>query len=618
MTAQCINALSDMEHQAVPANDRLGSGVPGAVLVTSVSILLVALAYSRSREGLSFAPTLYWAGQVLAFGYVAFRVLKSSTSACERQILVALYAVAQSAMRWAYSPHIFSFSDELFHLRTLLDILETGHLFKYNYSLPISPYYPGTENVTAELVQVSSLSPFVSGVLVASVSHVLLAGCTILLFREVSASSRIACMAALLYMLNPHAPYFATSYVYETVALPFMVLALYFSIRFAKCEKGGYPQFAAFAACFAIVVVTHHASVIFALELLAAMTVGIMFFRRGSRMALRSACSLVTGAVMFGCWIHFVAPETLDYFSGPGRQIVEGLTSLGSVSGKIALPSGATPLFDRIVSPTSVLVTLILLSIGIAISRGRPPWERCFAWLGLLSYGYVLAVRVLVPNGAELAGRTLTFAALLTAPPMAAVLVRLATTNYGRIRSAITNERLLAATAIATVLQMASIVTSVQPWWDRLPGAFRIDGFASGVDEARVSKAEWANEYLPRGSRVFGDKISLSLLSTFATLDPILDPESLYDSDYLTPEDAALIRAQSAKYLDVDMRMSEQTPISGSFFPIYEMTSGAATRLRMSQLVKFDNTPGLSRIYDSGSGRFYDLRGGGHGSPYNN
>jgi hypothetical protein len=619
---QTIEANSDVDETAELDDDQLRqtpmrsrNGIADAVLVVSTGILLVALAYSRSREGLSFSPMLFWAGQILLLAFVTFRILMPSTTAPERIILVLLYAAAQSATRWAYSPHIFSFSDELFHLRTLLDILSTRHLFQYNYSLPISPYYPGTENATAALAQVSSLSPFVSGVLIASISHVLLAACTILLFREVYESSRIACMAAILYMLNPHAAYFATSFIYETVALPFMVLAMYFAIRFAKSRPRGYRHFAGFLASFTIVVMTHHASVVFALELMGALTVGILFFRSARYMALPLILCWLTGAATFGCWIHFVAPSTIEYFTAPSKVILDGLTSAGQLSGTADLPASTRPLLDRIFSPASVLVTLGLLAAAIRVTRNRAALTRCFAWLGLGSYIYVLGLRVVVASGAELAGRTLAFTALLTAPPMAAVLVYLGSTNRRHRRPIPTLRRILAGTALSTVLLFGSIATSVQPWWDRLPGAFRIDGFGSGIDAVRKSKAEWAAEYLQPGSRIFGDKIALSALSTVSDLDPILDPNSLYEDDRLTANDAALMRNESAKYLDVDLRMSEQTPISGGFFA----TSKVATRpLDLAPLIKFDSAPGLSRIYDSGYGRVYDLRGGGQGSPYDN
>ena len=232
--------------------------LPNAVLVVATGILLVALAYARARESLGFAAPLFWAGQILIFAFVVFRVLNPSTSPRDREFLVLLYAGAQSMIRWAYSPVMFQWFDELQHLRSLLNILATHHLFHTNYSLPISPRYPGMENVAAELAQVSSASPFVAGVVIASFSHLLLVAAILLLFREVSQSSRVACIGVMLYMLSPQLHYFDTSFIYENVALPFLALSIFFSIRFATHQRRRYQSFAGLLACVVIIVMTHH------------------------------------------------------------------------------------------------------------------------------------------------------------------------------------------------------------------------------------------------------------------------------------------------------------------------------------------------------------------------
>ena len=101
----------------------------------------------------------------------------------------------------------------------------------------------------------------------------------------------------------------------------------------------------------------------------------------------------------------------------------------------------------------------------------------------------------------------------------------------------------------------------------------------------------------------------LTLLATLAQLDPIRTSGTLYYSDRLMPEDAVLIDDQSATYLDVDVRMAEQLPITGNYFPNDVNVGAHKTPIDNRQLTKFDAIPGISRIYDSGYDRFYDLRG---------
>src|SRR5208283_2600690 len=129
-----------------PVQKEARNGIPDGLLVVATGVFLVALAYARSRESLSFASPLFWTGQILIFAFVVFRVLNPSTSSREREFLVLLYAGAQSVIRWAYSPVMFQWCDELQHLGSLLNVLRTHHLFHINHDLPISPLYPGMEN----------------------------------------------------------------------------------------------------------------------------------------------------------------------------------------------------------------------------------------------------------------------------------------------------------------------------------------------------------------------------------------------------------------------------------------------------------------------------------------
>jgi hypothetical protein len=552
-------------------------------------------------------------------------MLDPSTRPHDREILVLVYAGAQSVIRWAYSPHMFTFSDELQHFRSLDDILTTNHLFHPNYNLPISPRYPGMENVTAELVQVSSAGPFLAGVIVAGVSHVLLAACLILLFREISRSTRIACIGVMLYLLNPHASYFDTSFLYETVALPFLVLSLFFAIRFATRHGYRLRNFYALLACLVPLVVTHHVSAVSTIGLLACLALAASVFRRSRGLALPLAFCASVAALVVACWALSVAPTTVAYLSAPGDFFLNSLAKLAQFEGIIELIQGALditsgpgkPMFDRLFGPVGVLVMLVLLVVSVRSVRSRPPVERCFAWLALGSYALVVAMRVLVTGGAELAGRMLTFTALFTALAAATVLRRLGSTawrhrRFGRIPSG-----LVTATALGIVLLLGSIATSVPAWWQRIPGPFLIEGFASGIDNVGTSRAEWAATYLRPGSRYFGDITSLTLLSTLAQLDPIDDPASLYYTKRLTPENSAHIRAHSALYLDVDMRMSRDTPIGGKYFTDDVMDGETRWPIDVARLAKFDNVPGISRIYDSGYDHLYDLRGG-RGSPYGN
>lgn len=593
------------------------NGIPDALLVVTVGIFLVALAYARARESLSFAGPLFWTGQILIFAFIVYRVLKPSTSPRDREFLVILYAGAQSVIRWAYSPVMFQWFDELQHLRSLLNVLSTHHLFHTNFSLPISPRYPGMENVTAELAQVSSATPFVAGVLVASASHVLLGGALLLFFREVSQTSRVACIGVMLYMLSPQIHYFDASFVYENVALPFLVLSIFFSIRFASHQRGRYQNFAGLLACVAIAVMTHHVSAIATVGVLAGVALISSLFRDTRSLAKPLAICAASGALIDGCWVLAVAPETRDYLGGVGPQILSGITQLGQAQGKAKLPTSLPiPLIDHVCNPGGVALMLVLLAASMRLARHLPPLQRLFVWMAPGLYAVMILIRLFVgseangehPDGAELAIRSLTYSSLFTALAVAVVLDRLVSSSARRIGPVPVPSGLVIATTIAVVLLLHSTTTGLPQWWQRLPGPFRADSFVSGIDVVGTSRAEWAGANLQPGLRYFGDITSMALLSALSDLDPVSNPGTLYDASRLIPEDSALIGGLLATYLDVDTRITREAPVTRYFFKADVMLGNREAPISEASLAKFDDFPGISRIYDSGYDHFYDLR----------
>ena len=604
-----------------PVHKEARNGIPDALLVVATGVLLVALAYARARGSLGFATPLFWTGQVLIFAFIVFRVLNPSTSSRDREFLVLLYAGAQSMIRWAYSPLMFTWYDELQHFRSLLNVLATHHLFHTNFSLPISPTYPGLENVTAELAQVSSASPFVAGIIITGVSHLLLAVCILLLFREVSQSSRVACIGVIVYMLSPQIHYFDASFVYENMALPFLVLSIYFSIRFAiqMHERGRYQSFAGLLACVFIVAVAHHATALMTVGFLAIIALAAWLFHGSRNLALPIAICAASGAVVVGCWMSFVATGTGDYLSGSSHQILSGLANFGKVSGKAPLPTHTSmPIVDRVFNPGGVALTLVLLAVSVRLAPSRAPLERLFIVLAPGSYALMITIRLFVgnasngahPDGAEVAIRLLTYIALFTAVAVAVVLDCLvSTTAAARHRTSVVKASgLVSATAIAMMLLLHSTTTGLPQWWQRLPGPFRVDGFVSGIDAVGTSRAEWAATNLQAGSRYIGDVTSFFLLATLAQLDPLGTPGSLYDTEHLIPEDSLLINGLLGTYLDVDMRVRE-APVTRYLFNADIQGGDRNTGIDEADLAKFDHFAGISRIYDSGYDHFYDLRG---------
>jgi hypothetical protein len=591
-------------------------GLLDGLLVMSVGVALVAFGYARGRAELTYGTHLYWIGQVVVFVTVLALVVRRSTPDSHRNVLVLAYAACQSAIRWAYSPHGFTFSDELQHLRALNNVLESNHLFEANYSLPISPRFPGLENVTSELARVASIGAFPAGVVIASVTHVLAAGCVLLLFREITRSSRVAAIGAVVYLLNPHAAYFNTSFLYETLALPFAALALTFSIRFATRSTFRWRNFYATVACTFVVAATHHVTAIATAVMILGIAAMTMFSPRTRTLSASLAVCGTAAASTVALWIFAVAPVTIEYLGLPAQQLLSSISSFLTFSAKLSLPGPPQPLFDRIVGPAGLLLTLLLIAYNLKRRKQCRPLEVTWTVIALGLYGIAIAVRIAVSNGSEFSGRLLTYAALFSALVVGMVFARI-TSGTSEADEPFAGERrsqgVLKGTAIiamGVLLLASSIVTSLPAWWQRIPGGFWIEGFASGIDSVGLSRAEWARAYLQPGMRYAGDITSITLLSTIGKLDPVKDPGAIYYSDPMTPEVVAHIKTSAIIYADVDLRMAQYVPINGKFFTQDLQGSKVRDPIPMGSLTKFDRINGVSRIYDSGIARFYDFRGG--------
>jgi hypothetical protein len=59
----------------------------------------------------------------------------------------------------------------------------------------------------------------------------------------------------------------------------------------------------------------------------------------------------------------------------------------------------------------------------------------------------------------------------------------------------------------------------------------------------------------------------------------------------------------------VDLRMAEQLPADGAYYPGDPDTGRHTVPLPREGLTKFTDVPGVSRVYDSGDIQLYDMRG---------
>lgn len=608
------------------ADSALRSRLPVSVvaLCAATGVLVVSAAYTAGRLGHDnsrWADQLYWLGQALIVVPVAGRLLSSRLLTESGAIALAIVlTVAEYLTKICYSPAAFTYVDELMHWRSAENLLHTGKLFTPNYELPISPDYPGLEEVTSALVAITRLPLFVCGLIVAGAAHLIWISCLYLIFRNTGRAHRVAGIAVLVYSSNENLPFFDSMFVYQTLALAFMGVAILAVRNLASDRRApgraGWIVTAA-VACLATVV-THNVTSYVLVAALEVITLGGLVARNRISAGWASGVAVLVAA-MFTGWVIFFAPATIGYLqpslvsaADAARGLLGGAHSSATAS-LATLP--VTPQGNVLLGLADVAVISLLLPVGwwlIWKHHRRRPWVIAMA-VGSVSWYAIVGVRLFVQDGSELAGRASTFVYVPVGFVVAMTLghfVRPAPARRPAARSRPIGWRLPAVLSVALVLLFDGLVNSWPPWWERLPGAHQVDGNERSIGPQEIDEAHWALYELGPGNRIAADNGGYQVLGSYGDQNPLGDIAPLFTTPAFTRADAALVANLQVQYISVDLRMSKSLPASGSYFPGTDPDAGRYTHpIPLRDLTKYNSLLGAARIYDDGNIVVYDLAG---------
>ncbi|GCE23438.1 hypothetical protein [Dictyobacter kobayashii] len=199
----------------------------GLFLLYASLLGVSAYGFAFSLHGGPGLERYFFPALAVMFFCSAWRLIWPATSRAERIVLLCLLGSSCYLLKIMISPLHFSFADEILHWNTTNALLKTGQLFQDHRPIPVSPYYAGLEIVTAAFSSLSGLSSFTSGLVVIGCSRLVLILSLFLLNEQLFKSSRIASLATLFYMANPHFFFFDAQYGSESLALPLITLILW-------------------------------------------------------------------------------------------------------------------------------------------------------------------------------------------------------------------------------------------------------------------------------------------------------------------------------------------------------------------------------------------------------
>jgi hypothetical protein len=586
-------------------------------LLCAFGLAWIAAAFYASRAENPVAQYLFWIGIISLLLPAMIRLASRNASRLERLRLLLILTIALSLVKVFYSPIFFTFFDELQHWRTANDLLRTGHLFNENPILFVSPYFPGLELVTHALISLSGLSIYQAGILVIGLSRLLLVLALFLCYELISGSSRLAGIATLFYLGNPHFLLFDAQFGYESFALPLTAFTLYGAARLEYArpvERNGLMLFLVLGM--GVIIVTHHVTS-FLLVGLFFLWSGVAWLRREP--VLKRFVPFWIGAIgMLGIilWLVFVANRSLDYLTPPLTNAIHELVQLisGERSPRQLFTSSSEERelfgFLRFSSITAILVILISLPFGLMKIWQNYRRNSPVLVLALIAatYPLTLALRY-VPWGLTVASRTAPYVFVGIGFVLAA--------GFDSLRWQEQKLR-LAFSSWALVIFLGIIASNLAAW--DLPRNHRIDSYTHSVDNLSTSAARWIYTALGPSNRLAGEDPLLWVMAAYGAQRAVTpDADRIwFDEIYTTPglSDGKLrtLRSAHVRYLLLDRRRGSQLLIQRSTLRVRTGNGFEMKRIDIpSALSEFDRMNNASRILDNGAIILYDLTNLYHG-----
>jgi hypothetical protein len=592
---------------------------------------------------------LFLAGLAFIFAPCAWRLTGTAATRNERIWVSVILGLALLAAYVFRSPLIFDNFDEMAHSATLTQLVDSRALFQPNVILPVSPYYPGIQLVTATTRWLTGLPLHLDQVVVLVLARIVLVLCVFLLVERACHSSRAGGIGVLVYAANPEFYSLGAQYGYQTLALTFAAAAVYLlfvSVDATQPKRG--RLFALALIAIAGMVLSHHATAWLTIGFLVVWAAGLRFIidppGRLSTAATagqilptedlaRSQAGLVSrdqqrakrkkqarivglaalvGVVLAGAWIAFLG-DVLTGYIGPlvdagSRSAAEMLSQLHG-NRKLFQNSagGGTPYWEEalIFAAAAFFCLIILISLYAVIWKKSVRGGRLRYLPAAIAATYPLAVLSNLSSDAkEIGARTTTFIFFGVAVVVGGWLA-------GRLSMRRRAIERMATIGIGVICFLGSTLYGGGPLPILVNGPYIVGAHERSLGAPSLALANWVSAHLPAGSHVAVDRDNAGLLNDFGQVVPVTplngvgNPAPLFFDPQVTPSDISLIRKYDIRYIVTDTRLTEGLPLFGAYIAAGE--TGRPTRLTMAELGKFSTTRGVQRIYDNGAIQVYDL-----------
>lgn len=601
------------ETAAAPARQG-ASNLPMVASLSGCGMLAVTIADNAGRQGASWAVPLFWAGLLLIFAPAALSLMMHEVSRREALGTLVVVGVALYVMSILDNPSLFTGFDELLHYRTLDDLVRTGRVFTENPLLPISPYFPGLELVTAAVMALTGMSGFAAGVAVVGVARLLTVLGLYLLLERTGLTSRMSGLGVLMYMTAPSFVYFDAQFAYESLALPLAILVL-FMLREAQLQRPGLRrQLVALAAvaAFAVTVTHHVTSYILTGALLAWLLLSVLFRRRYRDPLPGQGWVPVFAVAAVLTWLLVVARKTAAYlWPHLGGSLAEVMRIINGESRSRQLFQSAggqsAPVLERLIGLLAVALVLGLIFFGIRRVLARSRTSALVLLLGatVLAYPASMALRF-TDVGWQVGSRAMAFIYVGLAFVMACGIESVR--NFKKLRFGP-----VALTVFACIVFAGGIIAGASAH-SRVSRPYQPGAGKTSIDAEGVGAASWARKVLGPGNRIAADATISSLMGSYGQQRTLSSADEVSVSGlFLAPDfgeyQLSMIAEGDIEFVVIDRRIANIVPYQGFFFEKWERQVVDYGSVVSTETVgRFDTIDRVSRIYDSGNIQVYDIR----------
>lgn len=640
--------LQDLEPEKSCSKDRgteapktlVWGWLPMLSLTSALGLIAVAYAFTTARSVKPGFEFFFILGLLMIFAPPMIRLISPTPLRFERICLLCIAGICFYLVKIMSSPLYFSLYDEFLHWRTADNIALTGHLFSENSLLPVSPYYPGLEIVTNAVSTLSGLSTFNAALIVIGAGRLVMILSLFMLSEQIMRSARMAGIATIIYMSNPHFLFFDAQFAYESLALPLATFVLFtmaphqmVSVRLNRLKPGaallafaktqhkwlhGELRRMTFMTCIVLVAIvfTHHVTDFFldGLLILWALTYGLMRHTPLHRSHL-AGIALLGVALSVASVIRIGNPVVPYIFSFLGIAINElGHVISGASNAHplfVSYTGQPTPIWERILTASSLGSIILFLPFGLLCLWKRYRSNALSCTFGLVALCYPLSQAFRFTNtGSELVDRAAAFLFIPIATMLAIFITHFWPTRNLRWKHS------LLITAVLSVIFLGGVILGAGPSFALLPGSYEVIADPRSIEPEGIQAAIWTQSYLGPQNRLATDRTNQILMGTFgsqyivSTSTDYVDVSPVFLSLHFGPDEISILKSAHVRYLVVDLRLTQALPLLGYYYDSGE--EGAfkhTTLLAPDTLGKFSTVPQANRVFDSGNIVIYDMGG---------